>query len=483
MASLIKCRLPKAWAGARRCYSLPTIRDMLVNPPPASSRVRAQGHIKTIRQFKNVGFIDISDGSHCDSLNVVLANPVDHPFRVGQSISVTGDWTESQGSQKYELVYDAERAGHHIEVVGDVPELYPLQKKSQTFQYLRSLPTLRHRTSTLASILRFRSALELQFHQFFVSQDCFKVPPPIITSSDCEGAGEQFVVDDSGKEPFFGSPTYLTVSTQLHLEVLAASLNRVWTLTPCFRAENSHTNRHLSEFWMLEAELSYVTRVEELTSFTESMIKTVVRGLQHGDTAVAGNLADLVKSRFSQAEAETLRQRWAGLSSEDPWPVITYTEALDIINRVKNKGRLKGRLAWGDSIQTEHEKWLAGVHFKSPVFITDYPESEKPFYMPRSAQFDPQTPTVGCFDLILPEIGELIGGSLREHRYNELVGQMKQRNMSVDDMEWYLTTRVNGTVPHGGFGMGFERLVAYLSAVDNIKDVIPFPRVPDSCPC
>lgn len=484
--ALPKLRLPVG-LGLRLITTRATIRDIMVNLPMPSTIVQAQGHIKNIRRFKNVGFIDINDGTHCDSLNVVLADAGELGFKVGQSVSVTGEWKESQGSQKYELVYDCNQPSHAISIIGDVPELYPLQKKSQTFQFLRSLPTLRHRTSTLASIMRLRSAMELKLDGFFVSEGCIKVSPPILTSSDCEGAGEQFEVTAGAAnslgqaEGFFGKPAYLTVSTQLHLEVLAASLNRVWTLTPCFRAENSHTNRHLSEFWMLEAELSYITQLSQLTSFTESMIKSAVRELKLADSS--GSLNDLAKARFQQSEANTLQQRWDLLSSETAWPVITYTEAIDIINKVKLKGRLKGRLTWGDSIQTEHEKWLAGDHFKTPVFITDYPESEKPFYMPHSASFNPERPTVACFDLILPEIGELIGGSLREHRYDDLVAQMSKRNMNIPDMEWYLSTRLNGAMPHGGFGMGFDRLIAYLSAVDNIKDVIPFPRVPDSIQC
>lgn len=483
--------LPKfrllASLGLRFITTRATIRDIMVNPPTPSTIVQAQGHIKNIRRFKNVGFIDINDGTHCDSLNVVLADAVELGFRVGQSVSVTGEWKESQGSQKYELVYDPNQPSHAISMVGDVPELYPLQKKSQTYQFLRSLPTLRHRTSTLASTLRLRSAMELKLNDFFVSEGCIKVSPPILTSSDCEGAGEQFEVIAGAKsvpgqaDGFFGKPAYLTVSTQLHLEVLAASLNRVWTLTPCFRAENSHTNRHLSEFWMLEAELSYITQLSQLTSFTESMIKFAVRALIQNDSS--GSFNDLAKSRFQKTDANALQQRWDLMSSARAWPVITYTDALDIINKIKLKGRLKGRLTWGDSIQTEHEKWIAGDHFKSPVFITDYPESEKPFYMPHSANFNAEKPTVACFDLILPEIGELIGGSLREHRYDALVAQMSKRNMSLPDMEWYLSTRLNGAIPHGGFGMGFDRLIGYLSAVDNIKDVIPFPRVPDSIQC
>lgn len=461
----------------------PTIKELLSVTPEVNSTVVSQGHIKSIRHSKNAGFIDLSDGTVHQSLSIVFKQPQEvlakFPLKVGQSISVKGAWTESLGSQDYELVYNPHESSHEMTILGDVPEQYPIQKKVNTYQHLRNFPTLRHRTSTLASILRFRSYLELKFFEYFNSKDFVKVSPPLITSSDCEGSGEQFKVEsvqkfDLDSANFFGKPTYLTVSTQLHLEVLSQSLNRAWTLSPCFRAENSNTNRHLSEFWMLEAEISYVDDVRQLTDFTEDMIRYVTKFLTS---------SDLLVSRFNKEEVLVMKQRWENILRDEKWPTITYTEAIEIINKVMNKGRLKNRLAWGDSIQTPHEKWLAGTHFQSPVFITDYPASEKPFYMPKSKIYDPERPTVACYDLIIPEIGELVGGSVREHDYDTLIQEMKQRGMNTDELDWYLSTRQNGTVPHGGFGMGFERLVAYLSAMDNIKDVIPFPRVSQSCNC
>ncbi|KAK6454333.1 asparaginyl-tRNA synthetase [Scheffersomyces xylosifermentans] len=480
----------------------PTIKELLlVKPPAVDSTVVAQGHIRSIRQGKSAGFVDVSDGSIHSSLNIVVKNPLEVfsklQLKVGQSIAVKGQWVESQGTQEYELVYNSNDSSHSLSVIGDVPESYPIQKKATTYQNLRNYPTLRHRTSTLASILRFRSYMEAKFFEFFNSRDFVKVVPPLITSSDCEGAGEQFVVESLaktkapiGKEKtpedyFFGKATYMTVSTQLHLEVLALSLNRAWTLTPCFRAEDSNTNRHLSEFWMLEAEICYIDDLEQLTAFTEEMIRYVTKDLvaKAEDSLTTGGAVDLIGSRFKKEDIEIMKGRWNSILSEEKWPSITYTEAIEIINRVMNKGRSKNRLQWGDSIQTPHEKWLAGEHFKSPLFITDYPSGEKPFYMPKSKNFDPARPTVACYDLILPEIGELVGGSMREHNYENLIAEMKRRDMNIEDMQWYLSTRINGTVPHGGFGMGFERLIAYLSAMENVKDVIPFPRVPESCQC
>lgn len=476
---------------ARLSTLQPTIREILSNPPPPNAQVTARGHIKSIRTFKNIGFIDLSDGSAASALNVVFQDPqavfASTKFKVGQSVVVAGSWAESQGDQPYELHYHHEDPNHNICVAGDVPEGYPIQKKHQTLQFLRNLPTLRHRTGTLASVMRFRSRVEQAMVSFFADHDFVKVSPPLITSSDCEGAGEMFRVAPLQKaeanDAFFGKDVYLTVSTQLHLEVLAQSLNRVWSLSPCFRAEDLNTNRHLSEFWMLEAEICYAEEVSQLTQFVEEMIRGVVANLRGENGASSEGFHDLLLSRFSKDEREKITQRCDSILSQNAWPSITYTEAIDLINAIKNKGRLKGRVAWGDSILTEHEKWLAGTHFESPVFITDYPASQKPFYMPPSKQFDPAKPTVACFDLVVPEIGELVGGSVREHRYGPLLAEMERRNMLQESMEWYLSTRENGSVPHGGFGMGFERLIAYLAAMENIKDVTAFPRAPQICAC
>lgn len=472
----------------------PTIREIVAKPAQVDSHVTARGHIKAIRAFKNIGFIDISDGSAFLTLNVVFLNPEDvlgrSKYKVGQSVVVNGKWIESKGKQSYELQYDRNDPSHSILVIGDVPDTYPIQKKHQTLQFLRGVPTLRHRTATLASVMRFRSNVELAMMKYFAASDFVKVSPPLITSSDCEGAGEMFVVEPLRKsdvnDKFFGKDAYLTVSTQLHLEVLALSLNRVWSLSPCFRAEDSNTNRHLSEFWMLEAEMCYVEEVKQLTDFVEDMIRLVVQTIQNeADARRPGGLEDLHVSRYSKEEVDKMTNRWSTILSEKPWPSITYAEAVDLINKIKNNGRLKGRLAWGDSILTEHEKWLAGTHFQSPVFITDYPAAQKPFYMPPSNSkiYDAERPTVACFDLVVPEIGELIGGSVREHRYEPLLAEIKNRGMLADALEWYLSTRANGSVPHGGFGMGFERLIAYLAAMENIKDVTAFPRAPLVCAC
>lgn len=466
----------------------PTVRQLLAHPPAENTEVSARGHIKSIRSFKNIGFLDIADGTSAQLLNVVFSNPEEvlaQKFKVGQSVVVRGKWSASQGTQKHELQYDASNSSHGLTIAGDVPESYPMQKKSHSLQFLRSLPTLRHRTSMLASVLRFRSRVESLLVNYFQENDFTKVAPPLLTAADCEGAGEQFAVEPlHGKpeEKFFSRDVYLTVSSQLHLEVLALSLNRVWTLSPCFRAEDSNTNRHLSEFYMLEAEICHVEQLLQLTDFVEDMIRSTVKNLQNEDLLHAGSMTDLTDSRYSKEERAEIHKRWDQVLGNE-WPSITYAEALDTINKIKNKGRLKGRLQWGDSILTEQEKWLAGTHFQSPVFVTDYPREQKPFYMPLSATHDPERPTVACFDLLVPDIGELIGGSLREHSYEKLLSEMEHRGMKTEPMQWYLLTRENGSVPHGGFGMGFERFIAYLGAVDSIRDVSAFPRAPQTCAC
>lgn len=478
----------KVQCGTLRWYgSLPnTINQLLNSPPDIGSNITVCGHIKTIRKFKKIGFVDISDGSSYRSLPIVIKN-IDqmlaaNPLKVGQSIQVRGTIKQSKGQQDYELSYDASNSTNELTMIGDVEDTYPIQKKAMTLPYLRHHSSLRHRTSTLSSILRIRSFLETKFTEFFDKSDFIKVAPPMLTGSDCEGAGEQFQVDPINpkttiiegkpvKQDFFGKPVFLTVSTQLHLEVLSPSVNRVWTLAPCFRAEDSNTNRHLNEFWLLEAEISYINKVDQLTEFTETMIKHVTRALLNQQKD------DVLGARYSKDEQELLQHRWNTILSTDKWPVITYDQAIELINNHPKTSSLE----WGDSILTEHEKWLAGDYFKSPVFITDYPKQQKPFYMPNSEVYDESKPTVACFDLIFPYIGELVGGSIRQHNYDQLVEEMNYRGMNVQDMQWYLTIRQNGSVPHGGFGMGFERLILYLTGLENIKDIVAFPRSPDVC--
>ncbi|WLF81513.1 asparaginyl-tRNA synthetase [Lodderomyces elongisporus] len=461
-----KCVIKKRFVRLAHKSTLnPTIKHHLAKSEPGEL-IEARGFVKSVRKSKNIGFLDLADGTTSEDLKVVFQTKEQPKLRVGQTVAVNGEWAESKGKgQTRELRCNPQEPQHSYRIIGDVEEDYPLQKKSTSMQFLRTLPALKHRTSTIASFYRLRSFLETQMIDFFNINDFTKVTPPIITSSDCEGAGETFKIAESAN--FFEKTTYLTVSTQLHIEALAMALNRVWTLTPCFRAENSNTTRHLCEFWMLEAEISHVEDLEQLLNFTEDMIKYSTR-----------KLIDSKKEylRGVYLEEELVQSRWAAITKQEKWPRMTYTDAIEYLNKSRKDSEEK--LEFGDSLSLEHEKYLAK---DGPIFITDYPAEMKPFYMLKSAKFDPEKPTVACYDLLFPDFGELAGGSLREHNYEELVESMGKHGMDVEEMDWYTTLRKNGTIPHGGFGMGWERFVTYLSGHDNVKDVIPFPRAPGLC--
>jgi asparaginyl-tRNA synthetase len=350
---------------------------------------------------------------------------------------------------------------------------------------------------------------------YFVNHGFIQAHPPIITSSDCEGAGEVFTIapeassnpaKDASKQPrehqelFFGSPKYLTVSSQLHLEALAQSVGKVWTLSPTFRAEKSDTARHLSEFYMLEAEVAFVENVADIMNVVEGLLRTLATELQAspvGDELLEARARD-DREDSNAVSSTVLAQRWQGLI-QGPWPRITYQEALEHLRLAVANGEAHFEFAPGheDGLQTEHERFLAErLGGGGPVFVTDYPREIKPFYMAPSsntAAGPDQTPTVACFDLLVPEICELVGGSMREHRLPELVKSMEDHkfrgvstpNSETSDgpLEWYLDLRRYGSVPHGGFGLGFDRLLCYLSGVTNIRDVVSFPRWHKRCDC
>jgi asparaginyl-tRNA synthetase len=391
-----------------------------------------------------------------------------------------------------------------------------LQKKYQTNEFLRTIPHLRSRLPFNTLLLRLRSQVTAQLTTYFANHSFVQAHPPIITSSDCEGAGEVFTVSpavsSSPKIPspvspqeheddFFGSPKYLTVSSQLHLEALAQSVGKVWALSPTFRAEKSDTPRHLSEFYMLEAELAFVADVSEVMDVVEGMLRFVADGLMSshiGKELLAAQTRDVGDG--ATVAHSTLARRWQGLI-DGPWPRITYADAIQHLQDAVSGGKAHFEFDpdHQDGLQTEHERFLAeSVGQGGPVFVTDYPRNIKPFYMSPSAHTtgDPQaTPTVACFDLLVPEICELVGGSMREHRLPELMESMEehglQRVLSSDaepqasdgSLQWYLDLRRYGSVPHGGFGLGFDRLLCYLSGVSNIRDVVSFPRWHKRCDC
>lgn len=339
--------------------------------------------------------------------------------------------------------------------------------------------------------------------QFFFQEKFQQTHPPIITSSDCEGAGEAFTVKASGPTEFFRDPKYLTVSSQLHLEALSQALGNVWTLSPTFRAEQSDTSRHLSEFYMLEAEMNFVKDMNEVMNLVQRMLSSLASGLEQ--LGAASELRDNRLDAKDPAERlafkdlvdrEQLRRRWRGLSLTEKWPRLTYTEAIELLSPIADK--FEHKPVWGAGLQSEHEKYLAQkVGFKEahdayvPIFITHYPRDIKAFYMPRSAVSPPQGETVDCFDLIVPGLGELAGGSMREHRLSELEDNMRLHGLEVPkdrkarntSLGWYVDLRRWGSPPHGGFGLGFDRLLSYLTGVPNVRDVVPFPRHYERCDC
>ncbi|KAG7883835.1 hypothetical protein KL938_002420 [Ogataea parapolymorpha] len=442
------------------------IKDIAQNPPQIGDKIKLNGWVKSLRISKNVAFVDLVDGSSHGDIKCVVRPPslIPKALNTGAGVQISGVWTEGKGKQNFELQV-TEQPESQIQVYGGVEELYPLQKKTHSSQFLRSIPEYRWRVPEAGSILRMSSKLESSFSEFFHEHSFYKTHPPIVTSSDCEGAGELFRIESDSKlgsqEQFFGKKAYMTVSTQLHLEVLCAALGRVWTLTPCFRAEESDTNRHLSEFWMLEAEIAFIDDVSQLTRFSEEMLRYVARTLQN--------------SGFDEFSEET-KQRWDMLAN-GTYTQITYSEAIDLVRQ--NSTIFKTVPTWGDSLGSEHEKWLAGEYYKGPVFVTNYPEDQKPFYMKKNNDGK----TVACYDLLIPQIGELIGGSLREHDLQKLEQEIANRQMDIGPLQWYLNLRKNGSVPHGGFGMGFERLLQYMSGAENIRDTIPFPRTTNHCAC
>lgn len=398
----------------------------------------------------------------------------------GSSVKLTGKLMKSWGAgQEWELNVDG------VEVLGVCdPAAYPIQKKTHTHEHLRAHAHLRSRTDETAAMLRTRALLARSICDYFDSEQFIQVQTPIITSNDTEGAGETFRImpaseppepDSIGSEPpgakqeFFGTPAYLSVSAQLHLEALSHSLSRVYTLAPAFRAERSHTNRHLAEFWMLEAELQLPTPSLNL------LLDVVERTLRHTLSAYTRSTDAMV--RFPEAKA-------ARHALEGPWRRITYTQALEELNRahdggvfIKKTGKDKGkdlfpRPVWGQGLRSEHERYLA---YEAPVFVTDYPAANKPFYM-RVNEKGATPPTVACFDLLVPGIGELVGGSVREERLDHLDTALRERAMDMDEFAWYRDLRIYGGGPHAGFGMGFERLVSFVTGLENVRECIAFPR-------
>ncbi len=446
-------------------------------PGLIGSDVSVMGWVRTRRGNKHVQFVALNDGSTIRNIQIVFdmqrfSEDQLRPVTTGSSIHVTGKLVESMGKGQ-----TCEIQAETLEIFGTAdPEIYPLQKKGHTLEFLREKAHLRPRTNTFGAVLRVRSALAFAIHKFFQERGFFYLHTPLITASDCEGAGAMFQVTtlDLNNPPrledgsvdyssdFFGKPAALTVSGQLEGELGATALGAIYTFGPTFRAENSNTPRHLSEFWMIEPEIAFY-EIEDNMDLAEDFIKYCV-------SYALDNCRDDLEFLQQMYDPELISRLEEVVKSE--FVRLTYTEGVEIL---KNSGRkFEFPVDWGTDLQSEHERYLVEEHFKRPVILTDYPKEIKAFYMKQNEDGR----TVRAMDVLFPKIGEIIGGSEREADYDKLQQRIEQLNIPMKDMWWYLDTRRFGTVPHSGFGLGFERLVLFVTGMTNIRDVIPFPRTP-----
>jgi asparaginyl-tRNA synthetase len=435
----------------------------------AEANIEIAGWIRSRRDAKTFSFLEVNDGTCLRNLQVIIDQEVPGYEQVvhattGSSLRVSGRLLLSPATgQKWEL------RATHVEIIGRADATYPLQKKGHSVEFLRTIAHLRPRSNLFGAVFRLRSRLAYGVHQFFQERDFAYVQTPIITASDCEGAGELFRVttltggrDNADKPDFFGKATYLTVSGQLEAETFACALSKVYTFGPTFRAENSNTSRHAAEFWMVEPEMAFCD-LQGVMDLAEEFVKATVRdALEH----CADELA-----LFTKFVDKALIERLA-LVAERPFQRLPYADAISILNA---SGRsFEYPVTDGVSLQSEHERFLAEEHFRAPVIVFDHPRHAKPFYM----RVNDDGRTVAALDVLVPGIGEIIGGSQREERLSVLQENMRSRGLREEDYWWYLDLRRFGTVPHAGFGLGFERLVMFLTGVSNIRDVIPFARTP-----
>ena len=440
---------------------------------PLDQALTVCGWVRTKRDTGSFSFVEINDGSCLSNLQVIAAETLDNynseikNLGTGASVVIRGILKESPAKgQAVEL---------HAEsflVIGEADaETYPLQKKRHSFEFLRDMSHLRPRTNALGAVGRVRSRLSYGVHQFFQERGFAQVHTPIITTSDCEGAGEMFQVtatQEKGKsEHFFGRPAGLTVSGQLQAEVYAMALGDVYTFGPTFRAENSNTSRHLAEFWMIEPEMAFCDLRENM-KVAEDMLKYLLQDAMN-------NCAEDMQL-FDKFIEKGLLKKLQSVIDKD-FAHITYTEAVDRLTSAKKK--FEYPVKWGIDLQSEHERYLSEEVFQCPLIVTDYPASIKPFYM----RLNEDQKTVAAMDILVPGIGEIIGGSQREERLDVLESRMTEAGIDLSDYNWYLDLRRYGTVPHSGYGLGFERLVQFVTGMTNIREVIPFPRTPGSAPC
>ena len=445
----------------------------------AGQDITVCGWIKTLRHSGAIAFAELSDGSSFKALQIVAAEDELANFselirqNVGAALVISGTLLLTPNAkQPFEL------RAKSMAVEGASSPDYPLQKKRHTLEYLRSIAHLRPRTNTLAAVFRVRSVAAFAIHRFFQENGFVYTHSPIITGSDCEGAGEMFRVttldmhnppkDEAGQvdfsQDFFGKSTSLTVSGQLEAEAMAMAFGKVYTFGPTFRAERSFTARHASEFWMIEPEIAFADLNDDM-QLAKNMIKSVL-------SEILEKCPDEMRF-FNDFYDKGLLERLNAIITSD-FAHVTYTEAIAILDKVKDKFEFP--VFWGCDLQTEHERYLAEQHFGRPTFVTDYPKEIKAFYM----RLNDDGKTVAAMDLLVPGVGEIIGGSQREERLDVLVQRMAECGLSAEEYEWYLDLRRFGTNRHAGFGLGFERLIMYITAVGNIRDVLPFPRTPGS---
>lgn len=449
-------------------------QDTLLN-----SQVTIGGWVRSLRDSKSFGFIVLNDGSYFETLQVVYHDTMENfseisKLNVGAAVIVTGTLVPTpDAKQPFEI------QATEVTVEGTSSSDYPLQKKRHTFEYLRTISHLRPRTNTFQAVFRVRSLIAYAIHQFFQERDFVYVHTPLITGSDCEGAGEMFQVTtmdlnnipktEDGKvdfsQDFFGKPTNLTVSGQLNGESYAMAFRNIYTFGPTFRAENSNTTRHAAEFWMIEPEMAFADLNDNM-ALAESMLKYVIRYvLEHAPEEM---------NFFNQFVDKDLLNRLNHVLNSE-FAHVTYTEAVDLLT--KHNDEFDYKVFWGCDLQTEHERYLTEQLYKKPVFVTDYPKEIKAFYM----KLNPDNKTVAAVDCLVPGIGEIIGGSQREDNYEKLVARMDELELNKEDYDFYLDLRKYGSARHAGFGLGFERCVMYLTGMSNIRDVVPFPRTVNNC--
>ncbi len=452
----------------------PRIRDFL-NSESALDTIFLQAWVRTRRDSKEFSFIELNDGSCLANIQVIVDASLAcyeniKDITTGAAIEIEGSLVESPGKgQRWEI------QASNIRLLGASAEDFPLQKKRHTDEYLRSIAHLRPRSNKYSAIFRIRSSLSHAVHQFFKERAFNWIHTPIITGADCEGAGEMFRVTTldpdnipklNGKpdfeQDFFGKEAMLTVSGQLSVESFCQSLGNVYTFGPTFRAENSNTSRHIAEFWMIEPEMAFADLADDMT-LGEEMIKYLIK---HVINECAEDL-----ELFAKFVDKTLMQTLENIA-DNKFVRLPYTEAIEILEKSSHKFEFEP--GWGKDLQSEHERYLTEQHFKGPVIVFDYPKDIKAFYM----RMNDDNKTVAAMDVLVPSIGEIIGGSQREERYDFLLKRIQEMNFDEKDYWWYLDTRRYGSIPHAGFGLGFERLLMLLTGVSNIRDVIPFPRTP-----